>query len=275
MELRTFLELNEGMALRALLDQVQAVERVWDEEDERRQALATLLDLLDGAALHRSSILRDLSAMGRRIPDDPSYHQFLALFVPIERQHGRMVADADFMVRSVDQPSPGHSSRQLPLILILDNIRSAFNVGSILRTAESLGLVKVYLCGYTARPDHDRVAKSALGAESKVAWEWVAHAEPLLLRLRSEQVRIYGLETAAKAEALEESTFPYQSSALLVGNERYGLEAKLLQHCHALIEIPAWGSKNSLNVAVSAGMACFEMRRQWWHQNQRAVDPQS
>lgn len=262
MELRAFLELNAAMALRALLDQVQSVERCWEDEKARGAALERLREILDASALHRSEEVRNLSFLRQRLPEDPTFQQFLALFVPIERAHGRLVTDSDFLVRSQDaerQPS----TRKFPLILVLDNIRSVFNVGSILRLAESLGLEKVFLCGYTARPDQDKVARSALGAETMIAWEWFAHAAEALAQLKLQNIPVFAFETAESAKSLEEWVCPQQKIALLFGNERYGLERPLLELCDGLIEIQPWGQKNSLNVAVTAGIGVFEVRRQW------------
>jgi 23S rRNA (guanosine2251-2'-O)-methyltransferase len=261
--LRAFLELNEAMALRALLDQVLAVEKVWAESGERQRAIDELRVLLDALSLHRGPKLRALAHLAQKLPDDPSFQQFLAIFVPIERQHGRLVQDADFLVRTTDKERPPARVR-LPVALILDNIRSAFNVGSILRLADGLGFQKVYLCGYTARPDQDKVAKAALGAEDAIDWEWRPHAKDLLFDFQARGVPVYALETAEQATHLEAFLFPKQELALLFGNERYGLEPELLQHCAGTIEIPCQGVKNSLNVAVSAGMVGFELRRQWW-----------
>lgn len=260
--LRSFLELNEAMALRALLDQALLVEKQWDEDAERALALSRLMEMLDWALLHRSPLVRKIGSLNQRLPSDPSYHQFMSLFVPIEREHGRLVTDADFLARAGDR-AESHRPQSIPGILILDNLRSAFNVGSILRTAECMALEKVYLCGYTPRPDQEKVGKAALGTERYLAWEWRPHAQDLLREMRAEGLAIFALETAARARPLEDFIFPSRKLALLVGNERHGIESDRLQLCDGTLEIPCWGRKNSLNVAVSLGMAVFEWRRQW------------
>lgn len=263
MELRAFLELNAAMALRALLDQVQTVERAWAESPARREALERLRDMLEWAGLHRNAEVRELHPLLKRLPADPSYQQFLVLFVPIERAHGRLVTDADFLIRRDDLGAAALQKPRLPLILILDNIRSVFNIGSILRSAESLGLEKVYLCGYSARPDQDKVSRAALGAEAAIDWAWHAHVSEVLNLLHDQGIPVYGFETAERAVSLDSWQCPQKKLALLFGNERYGLEHHVLSQCEGVIEIEARGQKNSLNVAVSAGIACFEVRRQW------------
>lgn len=272
--LRSFLELNEAMAMRALLDQVLHVEKEWDAAEARAAALRTLLEMLEWALLHRSPLIRKMGGLRGRIPADPSYQQFLSLFVPIEREHGRLVADGDFLARAGDRPAAVRPAG-MPGILILDNLRSAFNVGSILRTAECMALEKVYLCGYSPRPDQEKVVKAALGAERHLPWEWRAHAQDLLSELREQGLAIFALETAASAKPLESFHYPEKKIALLVGNERYGIESDRLQLCDGTIEIPCWGRKNSLNVAVSLGMAVFEWRRQWLGSGFLKASPES
>ncbi len=262
-----FLRLNEAMAIRALLDQVYAIERVWESDVARAQALGELFALLQWAKLHRSPLVQKLSELSHRIPSSPSYHQFMSLIVPVERAHGRMISDADILIDSVDHgPEASVSPKNMPAILVLDNIRSAFNVGSLLRLADCMGLEKVYLCGYTALPDQDKVAKAALGAERKVVWEWVPHTLSCIQALQNQGVPVFALETAQGAATLEAFKFPQQRLALVCGNERYGLEPSLLKACTQTLEIPCWGYKNSLNVAVSVGMLTYEVRRQWLSQ---------
>ncbi len=256
-----FLRLNEAMAVRALLDQVLEVERRWEDAAERQRALQELFQKLELASTHRSPLLQRLALLRQRVPEDPSYHQFMSVFVPIEREHGRMVTDADILIDQVDHVHA--PARYMPAVLILDNIRSAFNVGSLLRMADCIGFEKVYLCGYTARPDQDKVAKAALGAQSKVAWEWQAHTLACVQALKQTGTPVFALETAQGATALEAMQFPPQRLGILCGNERYGIEASVLRECQGYIEIPCWGYKNSLNVSVSVGMLAFELRRQW------------
>lgn len=261
MELRAFLELNEAMALRHLIDLIQEVETHWSDPAERRKKLAKLLEGLDWAALHRSEKVKELARLQSRIPENPDYHQFMSLVVPIERAHGRGVTDPEISARSQDREEA--SEARLPLVLVIDNIRSAFNVGSIFRIAECLGIEHVYLCGYTSTPDQDKLKKAAMGTEDLVSWSWEARCNDLLLQLKLKGYRIFALETSDQAKTIEDYCFPEEPTALVFGNERFGLEADTLRLCDALLEIPCQGRKNSLNVAVSLGIACYEWRRQW------------
>ncbi|TLU81821.1 MAG: RNA methyltransferase [Chlorobium sp.] len=148
-----------------------------------------------------------------------------------------------------------------PIMLMLHNIRSMWNVGAMFRTADAAGIEKMILSGYTATPPRKEISKTALGAEETVLWEY--HADPLevLGSMKQEGVRICGLEIAAGSRpytALHSGDFPL---CLVVGNEVDGLENDLLKYCDDVLEITQYGTKHSLNVAVAAGIAIFEMVR--------------
>ena len=257
MKPQEFLNLNEGIAVRRLLDQILAVERVWDKVILRQESLDLFFELLDISALHKSSLLQKISSLKSRVPADPSYHQFMTIFVPIERAYGRMVNDSDILIDDIDHSAQVLSKQKIPAYLILENIRSAFNVGSIIRLADCVGIEKIYFCGYTALPDREKVTKAALGAESNVQWEWIPHAMDCIRAIQQQGVSVYALETVQGAVEIEKFSFPLSPVAILCGNERYGLEASLLKQTTGIIEIPCWGFKNSLNVAVSVGIASF------------------
>ena len=148
-----------------------------------------------------------------------------------------------------------------PLTIILPDIRSAMNVGAILRTADGVGAEKVYLTGYTATPTHPKVAKTSLGAEESVPWEYAADTISMLHKMKSEGYQIVGLELDVKAEKIWDVSFQFPV-ALVVGNEIHGIpeDQKLL--CDKLVYLPMLGSKESLNVATSTGIACYELLRQ-------------
>lgn len=150
------------------------------------------------------------------------------------------------------------------LCFILLNIRSAENVGSIFRTADAAGVSKIYLAGYTPGP-LDRfnrlrrdVAKAALGAEATVPWEQVSAVGPLLKRLRAEGCTIAALEQDARSVEIG-AYQPPANLALIVGNEVLGVPQKVRDACDVILEIPMKGTKESLNVAVAAGIAAFKL----------------
>lgn len=149
---------------------------------------------------------------------------------------------------------------QQEIILILDNIRSRENVGSIFRTADAAGVAKVYLCGITPKPPHEKISKTALGAEAFVPWEYCKDTWRLLEKLKKDKINIVGLEQTK--ESLNIFKFkPKFPLALVLGNEVAGLSPKILKYCHKKISIPMYGKKESLNVSVAAGVALYELLR--------------
>lgn len=150
------------------------------------------------------------------------------------------------------------------IILILHNIRSTHNVGSIFRTADSAGVSKIYLVGQTATPV-DRfgrarkdVAKVALGAEKVVGWEYRERIGPLLKKLQKEKYLIVALEQDTKS--IDYKKFkPKGKTALIVGNEVSGIPKSVLKTCEAIIEIPMRGEKESLNVSVAVGVVLYQV----------------
>ena len=154
-----------------------------------------------------------------------------------------------------------HTVKKLPVYVILNSIRSSYNVGSIFRTSDGVMIEKLYLCGYTPHPPKKEVLKTALGSQDSVAWEFVKDAKEIILSLKQEGVKICGLELTESSIPhfnLKKESFPI---ALIVGNEITGVSQELLDMCDFSIEIPQFGIKQSLNVAVAYGISIFEMRR--------------
>ncbi len=154
-------------------------------------------------------------------------------------------------------------------LLILHDIRSAHNVGSMFRTADGAGVEEIILSGYTPRPpkkdalyltDADRaLRKTALGAEESVSWRGVASLPRLINRLKKEGYDIVALEQH-EASIEYQKYHPKKNVAVIVGNEVGGVEKKILQQCDVILEIPMRGKKNSLNVAVATGIALYQIR---------------
>jgi tRNA G18 (ribose-2'-O)-methylase SpoU len=142
--------------------------------------------------------------------------------------------------------------------LVAINIRSALNVGSLFRSADALGINKIWLAGYSATPEHEQVKKTALGAEQTVEWEKVVDPIECLERLKSEGIHIIGLERTEGAKDLE-SYKPQFPCAVVVGNEVEGLSKMQMERCDDIVEIVQSGQKESLNVAVAAGIAMYQI----------------
>lgn len=143
--------------------------------------------------------------------------------------------------------------------LVAHNIRSAENVGSLFRTADSLGISKLWLCGYTPGPDHPKVKKTALGAERMVEFERRLDVLDLFQTLKFEAFTILGLELDDRAKDLATYQSTDSAIALVLGNEVEGLPLYVREACDTLLFIPQKGSKESLNVSVAAGIACWRL----------------
>lgn len=148
------------------------------------------------------------------------------------------------------------------LVVLVDNVRSAWNVGSILRSADGFGFSHAYLCGITPTPEQEAVQKTSLGAEDFVTWSHHKDAVKLVKGLRLEGWRIVGLEEDKRAIALQQFTasVDQQPVVLIIGNEVTGVDPGLLKLCDEILYIPMHGQKRSFNVAVAFGVAAYALR---------------
>lgn len=152
---------------------------------------------------------------------------------------------------------------QPPLVALLDNIRSIHNVGSIFRTADGAGLDHLHLVGITATPDHPRLAKAALGAHQTISWTHHRHGPDAAVQLREAGFHLWALERTADPSpqpSLYETPLLPGALALIVGNERAGVDPDLLALCDGVFSLPMTGGKSSLNVAVAFGIAVYHLR---------------
>lgn len=158
--------------------------------------------------------------------------------------------------RNIDAPSGP------PLEVFLDNIRSAWNVGSMLRTADGTGVQHVHLCGVTSRPDNPKVWKTALGAERSLPWSFYPDGLSGALALKNQGLRLWALEGGNRAESLFKvgSDLPGLPLVLVVGNEVSGVDPAILDVCERVVCLPMQGIKGSLNVAVAFGIAVYYIR---------------
>ena len=149
---------------------------------------------------------------------------------------------------------------KLPLVVVLDNVRSLHNVGSVFRTADAFRLEGLCLCGLTATPPHPDLHKTALGAETTVSWRYFSTATEAVDRLHSSGYEIYAVEQAEGATSLENQAFePGKRYAVVLGHEVHGVGQEVIDRADGCIEIPQFGTKHSLNVSVAAGMVIWQV----------------
>ena len=150
--------------------------------------------------------------------------------------------------------------KKTPLIIVLDNIRSLNNIGSVFRTSDAFLIEKIYLCGITATPPHKDIHKTALGSTETVAWEYVENTPDLIEKLKAEKVKVIAVEQAENAIMLNDFNPEVQTTyALVFGNEVKGVSQQVVNASDVVIEIPQYGTKHSLNISVSAGVVIWDV----------------
>ena len=229
----------------------KAYDLIGSDAPEAESARAEAFDFL------RLSPSKRLLALAHLLQPGATLRSMQAALVPLERVDRRIgVTDADMGIRTTDSPQPANLA---PITAVADNVRSAFNTGGIFRTADFFGIDRLVLCGYTPTPENPQVVKTSLGADRTVRWEHVADVRDAIDRLRAEGRAVYALETARAAHDITSFT-PSLPCAILLGNERFGLDPDVVEMADAILEIPSFGTKNSLNVVSAFAVAAAFLR---------------
>jgi len=238
-------------------DRLQMVDAGWREPGTRRNCLEECRAWMAAQTAHPR-----LAALARLLTPELTRRQFWSVLVPVEREVARCkVTDIDIL--DADLPAGAVPAEpRLPLTVVADSLRSAFNVGGLFRTAECFGVAEVVLCGYSPLPTQPQVARAALGAERLVRWRYVEDIRVALDGLKADGVWCVALETVSGAQDVAEAEWPFPC-ALVVGNERFGLGADVVGLCDAVVRIPLCGRKNSLNVASAFAIAACTVRRRF------------
>ncbi len=149
---------------------------------------------------------------------------------------------------------------KIPLIVILDDIRSLNNVGSVFRTCDAFLIEKIYLCGITATPPNKEIHKTALGSTESVAWEYADDVVGLIHQLKNDKVFVAAIEQTENSTMLNDFKIPaHQKLAIIFGNEVKGVKQSAVNLCDTAIEIPQFGTKHSLNISVSVGVVLWDL----------------
>lgn len=153
-----------------------------------------------------------------------------------------------------------HQTIKNPLVVLLDNVRSAYNVGSVFRTADAFGVQEIVLCGISPCPPHKEIYKTAIGAENSVKWTYEEKIIDSVVRLKTEGYAVVGVEQTSNSISLQDYKWEKGTKfALILGNEVDGISDEILELCDCFIEIPQFGTKHSLNVSVAAGVVIWDL----------------
>jgi len=156
-------------------------------------------------------------------------------------------------------PEDFKQTEKIPVTIVLDNVRSLHNVGSVFRTSDAFLIEAIYLCGITATPPQAEIHKTALGAENTVEWQYFENTLDAVRLLKQKDYRILAVEQAENSIPLDKFRLKNHRYAVILGNEVKGIEQEVMDHCDACIEIPQFGTKHSLNVSVAAGIVIWEI----------------
>ena len=160
-------------------------------------------------------------------------------------------------------PAEFKAAEKMPLVVVLDDVRSMYNVGSVFRTADAFRVEALYLCGITAKPPHPEIHKTALGAEDTVAWKYFHSAQEAVESLKREGFFVYSIEQCEGSTPLQELRLEAGGRyAIVLGNEVKGVKQEVIDRSEGCLEIPQFGTKHSLNVSTTAGMVIWEFAKQ-------------
>jgi tRNA G18 (ribose-2'-O)-methylase SpoU len=247
------------MELKTLWERANQLARSFTDATPSSPEFRELLPVFQQLQTHDDPSLQKVGRLAVIFEGHWTQRQWLNLLIPLERFLDRRLTDAEILGALPDRPML--SQAKVPLVVIADHWRSAFNVGALFRLADGFGINKVYLTGYTPSPDHPSVQKTAMGSSDCTPWEHWESTLDLIEHFKSSGIKVWALETSSSAHDLGVVTLP-KPLAIILGNERFGLDPKILKACDGTVRIPLRGIKNSMNVANCFGIFAFEWCRQ-------------
>lgn len=212
--------------------------------------------------MERQEHVPRLLRLAEMLDPQMDHQQFWSVLVPVERADARRrVTDVDVLDHDVNTITKGPPER-MPLTIIADNLRSAFNLGGLFRTADCLGAAGIWLCGYSAAPDHPHVAAAAMGTVHSMPWRIFDRVGSALAELRCAGIWTVALETVSQAPCVGEFRWRFPC-AIVLGNERFGIGPETITACDSVVRIPSYGLKNSLNVVTACAICAWDARQAW------------
>ncbi|MBL7542432.1 MAG: RNA methyltransferase [Bdellovibrionaceae bacterium] len=216
---------------------------------------------------HKDVELFKIYSIHLHLKKDMPLRDFLYWIVPIERYLNKNLKDEDFIIFNKDENNEAHKIEKkknpIPLVIVLDNIRSSFNVGSVFRTSEAFNIEKIILAGYSPDPSNPKTQKTTLGSHDYVCWETHPKCLDLVHDLKSQGYYVIAAETTSHAMDLEKPFAFDKKTVFIFGNERFGMDPQVIESCHETRKVPLQGIKNSLNVANAASIFIYEFAKQF------------
>lgn len=252
---KKFTNLPEKRQIKKTIDICQLIDKNWIYSELRIDYLENLKNCLDWISGNK---IENFSNLREKLTINLTQREFLNLFVPFEKQYSPTLIDHKIIIKKID--GKRKKDKLIPVIVILDNLRSAFNVGAIFRTSECVGISEIALCGYTPLPNQKKVQDSAMGTDKLIKWKQFPSILQAIEHYRSKEYLIYALETTTNAESIFKTEFK-KPIALILGNEALGISEDILKICDKIVEIPVFGMKNSLNVGIAFSICAYEIRK--------------
>lgn len=236
------------------------IETNFDNPVHKSKEISLFKNLILELKNHPNPHIQKLASIESHLTENMTLRHFLNFLIPIERMLNKSIKDNDFLITETDHTNK--SIQRFPISIVLEDIRSAFNVGSIFRSSDGLGVSHLYLAGYTPTPENAQVQKTSLGSHEKVPWSYHPDCIALIKSLKNTGHSLVALETSPKAATVFNSV-SLPNSVFILGNERFGLSTEALQCCDKLIQLPMYGFKNSYNVSVAASLIIYDWILKW------------
>lgn len=246
----------EEQIWREALSRLKEVDQLWANQSERFTEITSCRLWME-----QQVTVPRLVSLARLMVPEMNRQQLWSVLVPVERSVVRLrITDVDIL--DSDCPPGVSQGSRMPVKVVVDSLRSAFNAGGVVRTAECFGIEEIIFCGYSPLPDQATAARAALGADQLVAWQHMENIRDCVRGLTHSGICCYALETVADAPYVHDLEWNFPC-ALILGNERFGLDPDVVALCHSAVRIQLYGTKNSLNVVSAFAVAAYQMRRSW------------
>jgi 23S rRNA (guanosine2251-2'-O)-methyltransferase len=250
-----FQGMDEAKQIKAILQLLSVLEKNLAEPEFAPALISSVLQCLSWS---RPAVAQQFYTLNQ-LTAASSAHEIIKLVTPLLRDLKPNYDESDIEILRYDgEANPAAINVPYPLTVVLDNLRSAYNVGSIFRTAECVQAAKLCLCGITPCPPHPKVVRTAMGTEERLLWSYYTHTSEAIRQLQKFGMPVLALETSVKARSLFDYS-PVRPCALILGNEALGIEDEILNQADEILSIPTHGWKNSLNVSNAFALAAYHL----------------